>query len=210
MIKKVSIIIFIFLFGTGAFVCASGTVDDNPGILILAGDGVGYNYFDVRENLQNLGFEPVTIGQSTDINSCYNREEREVPVDLYLNDFNYEDLSAYRALVIPSGGHYKALSYSEKTKELITYAHEQGLIIAAIGTGMSVLASVPGLLQNVNVAENAFFREALISAKAKVGYKKVEYDQLILSGSTGGGKNGSAYRSAPVLEFCKKIAEVIE
>ena len=210
MSKKLLIILFILLFCTGIFIVAQRTAVQSSGILILVGDGVGYNYFDILETLQGLGFEPVTIAQSSRIKSCYNREERIVPIDLYLDDFNPKDLSDYGVLVIPSGGHYKYLSHSKDTKNLISYAHEEGLIIAAIGTGMSVLSSVPGLLQDVRVAENTFFRDDLILAKAEMGYAKVEYDKSILTGSNGGGKNGSGYKGAPVSAFCEKLSELIK
>jgi len=210
MTKRLTIFLLLSLIPMAAGAEAAPDRTDGPRILLLVDDGVGYNYFELRETLQDMGFAPVTVSLSTRIGSCSNREDRDVPIDLYLRDFDYGTFRDFEALIIPSGGHYALLSHSRQTREFLSRAYEEGLLLGAIGTGPAVLASVPGLLQDVKVSENAFFGETLKSAGAKVVCGKVAYDQSILTGSTGGGKTGSAYTGAPVQEFCEKLAEVLK
>jgi len=91
---------------------------------------------------------------------------------------------------------------------LIQFAHEEGILVAGICTGMRVLAFAD-ILENVSVAYNIHSSDWLSTAGADMTGYPVFSDQGIITGGFGGG-TGYGPDYAPNEEFCEQIKEDIE
>ncbi|MBB6479729.1 DJ-1/PfpI family protein [Spirochaeta isovalerica] len=177
----------------------------SPGVLILAADGFGYNYFDLKEGLERRGIEVATVAPGKVIRSCSNREPRPVEADYVIGEFPPGDFKKWDALIIPSGGHHELLGRMELTRKFISDAWDKHLIIGGICTGEAVLARCAGLLDGVTVARNGFFYKELSEAGALMSYDRVHFDRGILTGSNGGGRNSGGYELAPTEPFIERL-----
>jgi len=174
-------------------------------VLMLIADYFGWNYFDAMELLESWGVNVTTIADSldTDVPSCLNQEPRGTIADLLLNQVDNNILNQFDALFIPSGGQWNSLVQSPRALESIEYAHDNGLLIAAVCIGNRVLADADNIVNGSSVvgylAANVYMAEA--GAIVRTGYRTV-IDNRFITGGTGGGPTGGGNEAAPTEEVC--------
>ncbi len=135
-----------------------------------------------------------------DVNDTY--------TDVRVSDIADEDLGDYDCVFVPSGGHWSNVISISRMMEIIDVAHEQGLLVAGICTGMIVLAYAD-VLEGVEVAYNIHALEYLNTAGANMTGYPVVSDQGVITGGFGGGTS-SGPEGAPNEAFCEMIKEEIE
>ena len=174
-------------------------------VLMLIADYFGWNYFDATEMLDSWGVNVTTIANSldTDVPSCLNKEPRGTIADLLLNQVDNDILNQFDALFIPSGGQWENLVQSPRAPEFIEYAHDNGLLIAAVCIGNRILADANSIVNGSSVvsylAANLYMAEA--GAIVRTGYHTV-IDNRFITGGTGGGPSEGGNEAAPTEEVC--------
>lgn len=176
-------------------------------VLMLICDGFGWNYFDAKEILESWGVNVTTIAYSfdTDVPSCYNKAPRGTTADLLLNSVEFDIVTQFDALYVPSGGQWTSLIASSTVRNFISYAHEQGLIIGTTCIGNRVIAEANAILNGTNAVyyNHASTASHMIDAGATLRYGfDVVSDNRIVTGESGGGISGGGYLYAPTSEIC--------
>jgi len=179
-------------------------------VLVLICDGFGWNYFDARDILESWGVNVTTIANSidTDVPSCYNRAPRGTTADLLLNSVEFDIVTQFDAIYVPSGGQWTSLIASSTVRNFIEYAHEQGLIIGTTCIGNRVIAESNGILNGTSTVyyNHASTAAHMIEAGATLRHGfDVVIDNRIITGESGGGTTGGGYLYAPTSEICAAI-----
>ncbi len=175
-------------------------------VLMLICDGFGWNYFDARDILESWSVNVTTIANSidTEVPSCYNRAPRGTTADLLLNSVEFDIVTQFDAIYVPSGGQWTSLIASTTVLNFISYAHDQGLIIGTTCIGNRVIAESNEILNGTSAVyyNHASTAAHMIEAGAtlRYGFEAIT-DNRIITGAAGGGfPNGYVY--APTSEIC--------
>jgi len=203
----VSLLLVVAVFSSPLMMpIAEGQEISDVKVLMLIADGFGWNYFDAREILESWGVNVTTIAHSTDTNvpSCYNKDPRGTTSDLLLNAIEFDIVTQFDALYVPSGGQWTGLIASTTVLNFIEYAHEQGLIIGTTCIGNRVVADSNEIVNGSSVVYYSFgfTPEHMTDAGATLreGFEAVT-DNRIITGAAGGGFP-SGYIYAPTSEVC--------
>lgn len=176
-------------------------------VLMLICDGFGWNYFDARDILESWGVNVTTIANTldTDVPSCFNRAPRGTIADLLLYSVEFDIVTQFDALYVPSGGQWSSLIASSTVLNFISYAHEQGLIIGTTCIGNRVIAESNYIMNGTSVVyyNHASTADHMIEAGATLRFGfDVITDNRIVTGESGGGTTGGGYLYAPTSEIC--------
>lgn len=179
-------------------------------ILYFIEDGFGDSYYINKGIMESYNWTIITASSEEFITGCKNNDKNitDTYSDFLVEDITDSDLSDYDCLLVPSGGHWSNVMSIKRNRELLQMAHEEGILVAGICTGMIVLAYAD-MLENVSVAYNVHATEWLRYAGANMTSYPVVSDQGIITGGWGGGIGGGP-EGAPNEEFCEKIKEEIE
>jgi putative intracellular protease/amidase len=174
-------------------------------VLMLISDYFGWNYFDAKEIFESWGVNVTTIANSldTDVPSCSNKPARGTTADLLLNQVENNIVTQFNVLVIPAGAQWQNLIQSNRVLEFIQYAHDNGVIVAAICIGNIVLSHANGIVNGSSVVSypNTNIGMTIAGATIRTGYCAVT-DNRFITGGTGGGPTGGGYEIAPTSEVC--------
>ncbi len=185
---------------------SEGVPNQNKNALVIAANGVGDTYFDFKEIMESQGWTVTTAGVGEDVDSCRNKPQRDITVDLKISDINPSMYDDYDCIFIPSGGHWQTLYRYSIAHELINNAYKSGVVISAICVGIKIL----GKTQIVSGAEIAFYTLAYSDIKNAGGtmvHESVVSSKGIVTGGTGGGPTGGGASVAPTEELCNAIVE---
>ncbi|MGY5873658.1 MAG: DJ-1/PfpI family protein [Candidatus Thorarchaeota archaeon] len=189
---------------------ADGQEISDVKVLMLIADAFGWNYFDAKEILESWGINVTTIAYALDTNvtGCFNKPDNWTIADHLLLEVDFEIVTQFDALFIPSGGHWAGLITSSTVLNFIEYAHTQGLLIATTCIGNRVVADSNNIVNGTSVVnyDNPYSKPDMISAGAEIryGYEAVT-DNRIITGNSGGGISGGGYLLAPTSEVCTAI-----
>ncbi|MGY5859024.1 MAG: DJ-1/PfpI family protein [Candidatus Thorarchaeota archaeon] len=179
-------------------------------VLMLVTNAFGWNYFDAKEILETWGVNVTTVANtlSTDVPSCYNMPPRGTTADFLLNAVENDITTQFDAIFIPSGGHWASLIQSPTVLDFISYAHDNGVLIATTCIGNRVVAEANDIVNGSSVVyyDNINSYPEMLSAGAELrnGYAAVT-DNRIITGNSGGGFTGEGYIYAPTSEICSAI-----
>lgn len=210
-----SVFLFLILFLTGCsstFDIADGTLqDDEPNsnlkAMIIIGDEFGNTYFNMKDKLEENGFEVITVGvgSKTLMSSCPNHESIEVEVDIEIEDITEDNITEFYTLFIPAGKHFRSLPFYSDVGRVLKLAKENSVIISSICSGNIVLAKVEGLIEGTEIATSSVTKDEIVNAGGIVKYSSVVVDENFITGSTSNGNNDNA----PVEEMVQSILDVI-
>ncbi|NHJ47015.1 MAG: DJ-1/PfpI family protein [Asgard group archaeon] len=209
--KKISLVLFIFsIMFLGSTLTVTKSARNNVKILCFIDNGFGESYYINKGFLESYGFTIVTASYFSFVLGCTNfgKNITDTYSDILAYEITDEELSEYDCVLVPSGGHWATLTTRARTMELIELAHDEGIPVAGICTGMIVLAFA-GILENVSVAQNSHAVSWLSLVGANMTTESVVSDQGIITGGFGGGV-GLGPDNAPNEEFCLKIKEEID
>jgi putative intracellular protease/amidase len=209
-IKNYFVILLVLTTLSILTVNSSVTARNEVNILCFIENGFGGSYYINKGFLESYNFTVTTTSSTPYVVGCKNNGKNinDTTSDVLVSDIVDEDLSDYDCLLVPSGGHWSNLVNTARTLELIQLAHEEGILVAGICTGMIVLAAAD-ILENVSVAYNLHASDWLSTAGADMTGYPVVSDQGVITGGFGGGVGfGPDY--APNEDFCEKIKEEIE
>jgi len=183
---------------------------DEVKILCFIEDDFGQSYYINKGFLEAFNYSVITASSKTLVTGCDNpgKEVNDTYSDLLVSDISDANITHYDCILIPSGGHWSNLMSVHRTIEIIQLAHEKGILVAGICTGMIVLAFAD-ILRGVNVAQNYHAASWLEFAGANMTAEKVVADQGIITGGWGGGL-GHGPDDAPNEAFCTQIKTEIE
>ena len=165
-------------------------------VMVLLGEWFGDTYFPLKEHLEFLGWEMVRVGVDTTYRGCYNKaRDVELRTDVFIQ--NIDDFSEYDCLIIPSGPQWRIFNKNEVVLEFLRKVHKSNVLIASFCVG-NLTVSAAGLTNLQR--ETGLYPEKVIKTK-----------EGILLGPRGGGPPpGDGYKSAPIKEICKSIAEELK
>ncbi|MFW9924122.1 MAG: DJ-1/PfpI family protein [Candidatus Thorarchaeota archaeon] len=210
-IRKISLIFLIcsmLLIGTVKIQVKS--TNEEVKILCFIENGFGESYYINKDFLESYNYSIITASTSGYVYGC-NNFGKDVPdtyPDILVSSISDNDILTYDCIFIPSGGHWGTVITRSRILEIIQIAHEEGILLAGICTGMIVLAYAD-VLEDVNVAKNDHALSYLLNAGANITNDDVVYDQGIITGGWGGGV-GNGAENAPNEDFCEMIKEAIE
>ncbi|MBU0755352.1 MAG: DJ-1/PfpI family protein [Planctomycetes bacterium] len=191
---------------------APETLEKNAGkmdevkVIALTADGIGDIHFTVKETLESMGCKVITVGLTKVCSSCPNKEPRSVTADYLLSEIT--DLSEYDAVFIASGKQHRILSVEKESLDFIRHARQEGLIIASICAGNLVIVNAD-IVRGVKIASHPYVNPSTEKAGGIVVEAEVVTDQGIITGGSGGGREGGGYTRAPALPLCKAIVESV-
>ncbi|MCK5265744.1 MAG: DJ-1/PfpI family protein [Candidatus Thorarchaeota archaeon] len=207
----VSLLLVVAVFSSPLLIpTAEGQEVSDIKVLMIITDAFGWNYFDAKEILESWGVNVTTAAHAldTDIASCYNRAPRGTTADFLLNAVENDIVTQFDALFIPSGGHWAGLIGSSRVLDFISFAHEQGVIIATTCIGNRVVAESNEIVNGTSVVNynnpNSFNAMVEAGAIIRYGYDAIT-DNGIITGDSGGGPTGGGYIHAPTSEICVAI-----
>jgi putative intracellular protease/amidase len=181
-------------------------------VLIIVSPGFGWSYFSITDYFESWGASVTTIALSTSytVDACFNKPPRQISADILFSEFLLASLSNYDCVIVPSGGNWPTLSGSQSVLNLLSTAHEEGLVVATLCIGNVVVARANGIVAGCKVASfgmaNPFMREA--GAIPEPGFNVV-YDNGIITGAAGGGLGGGGYEVAPIYEVCATVIRAV-
>ncbi len=181
-------------------------------VLMLIATGFGWNYWEIREQFESWGVNVTTIANSLslEVASCPNREPRPATADILLSDFNFSDLSQFDAIYIPAGGHWSGLISSNRVLNLISTAHEMGLVVGATCIGNRVLNRANNIVNHTKVAYYSQTNSEMRNEGATVvSSALVVTDNRIVTGGGGGGPYAGGYETAPTVEVCAAMVKAV-
>ena len=176
-------------------------------VLSLIGNGFGDSYWWMKNQLEDWGINYTTAGLTRVCSSCPNRPNiTYITADILIADVNEEILSQFDCVFISSGVHYRLLSQSTIALNLISNAHEQGLVVASICSGSVPIARANDIVQGVEVAYFFLSTEYMQEAGAIEVYSNtVVTDRRIITSSW-----GYPYgNNAPVYQVCVAMVKEI-
>ena len=162
-------------------------------VMVLLGEWFGDTYFILKEHLDLIGWKMVRVGVDAEYRGCYNKARDVVlKTDAFINDI--KDFSEYDCLIIPSGPQWQKFSANKDVLKFINNVHDKGVLIASFCTG-NLVVQASGLTDLQR--KTGLFPEKVIKIK-----------EGVLLGPRGGGPPpGDGYKSAPINDVCKAIAE---
>ncbi len=203
----VSLLLVVAVFSSPLFMPVEGQEISDVKVLMLICDGFGWNYFDARKILESWGVNVTTIANALDYNvsACVNKPDNWTIVDHLLNSVEFDIVTQFDALFVPSGGQWTSLIASTTVLNFIAYAHEQGLIIGTTCIGNRVIAESNDIMNGTSVVyyNHASTAAHMTEAGATLRYGfDVITDNRIITGDSGGGTTGGGYLYAPTSEIC--------
>ncbi|MFW9995506.1 MAG: DJ-1/PfpI family protein [Candidatus Odinarchaeota archaeon] len=176
-------------------------------VLVLVANGVGESYFINKEQLESWGCNTITVncGLTENVVYCPNQEPRPITTDILISEI--EDITDYDCVLIPSGGHWSILSANHEVRELISVAHDEGLIVASICVGLAVVASAD-IINGTKVAGHPNANAAVNAAGGIIVYSRVVSDDRVVTAGSGGGP-GIGASAAPNQEFCLALVKEV-
>lgn len=171
-------------------------------VLGLVATNFGWNFFDVKDQLEAWNVTVTVIAPTQTTFSCDNRGS-PIPItaDILLSDFEDADFANYDCLFVPSGAWWFSAANNPTITEFIKSAYEHGLIVSSMCVGSGILGAadiVEGkkLLCHGNSAY-------LISNAGGIRTSgiNVTSDEKLVTGDTGGGLTGGGDAAAPYTQF---------
>lgn len=181
-------------------------------ILLFAAQGVGNNYFDVRNTLLSWNVSVTTVGPSETVYSCNNRgNSQRIECDLDFREFTLEDFEQYDAVFIPSGGYWSTWTGHSILCQFLLNASSVGLLISSMCVGTTILAGPDGLIEDKYVVGHNNGGTNLRNAGAIQVFnsKNTVIDGNIITGGLGGGFTGGGHSRAPYTIFCANLLRCI-
>ena len=175
--------------------------------LIIVGNQFGNTYFDMKTELELLGFEVDTagVGENETLDSCPNHENIPITPDVNVTEITEENISDYQLVFIPAGKHHRSIQYSLDVRRVLNLSKEKGLYISAVCAGNIVLSAVDGLIEGYEIAASSATISSIQNAGGIAKYSSVVADGQFITGSSGGG----SHSSAPIKRMAEKIKELI-
>ncbi len=175
--------------------------------MILLGDEFGNAYFSMKGELEELGFEVVTVGASDKkaLDSCPNHDNVPLTPDINISEINQDNISQYNVIFIPAGKHHRTLPYTKGVKELLNMCYDNSVYISSMCAGSIVLASVDDLIEGHSIAANAANRSSITAADGKADSSKIVVDGLFITSS----ESYKSYGDAAVKRLAEKIFDVV-
>ena len=179
----------------------------NLRILFILGNSYGYNFFDLRDQFREWNCDITIAGTYDTVTSCTNLGKEAIiqNVDLTFSEVNLTTIGDdYDCIIIPSGGHWGGLIYSDAI-DVIAAGYQQNLVIASVCVGSAVIGEadiVNGtyLLYHANAASYVRRSGGLLI----VGPSAVS-DRKIVTGGIGGSLTGGGHIVAPTTLTCRTI-----
>jgi putative intracellular protease/amidase len=182
---------------------------DDISVLMLVATGFGGNYFDINETFVEWGAQVDTVAYSLDyeVDSCA-RLSTSITADYLVSEMTEAIISGYDCIIVPAGGHWNSMYQASAVQDLISSAHELGLVVAAICIGNAVIAEANEIVNGTKVAYYGPAWEYMTNAGAlPVGASVVSHNNIVTGGTGGGFPTG--YDEAPTYEVCAEIARMI-
>ncbi len=176
--------------------------------LIIVSPGFGWSYFSIKDYFESWGASVTTIALSASytVDACYNKPARQITADILFSEFLLASLPNYDCVIVPSGGNWPILSSSQSVLNLLSTAHEEGLVVATLCIGNVVVARANGIVAGCKVASfgmaNPYMRDA---GAIPIPGVNVVFDNGIVTGAAGGGLGGGGYEVAPIYEVCATV-----
>lgn len=175
--------------------------------LIIIGNEFGNTYFDMKTELESLGFlvETAGVGGKELLSSCPNHEDIPVTPDVDITEITEDNINNYQLVFVPAGKHHRSIQYSPDVRRVLTLSRDSGLYISAVCAGNIVLAAVDGLIEGHEIAASSVTKSYIENAGGILKYASVVVDGQFITGSSGGG----SHASAPIKKMAEKIQELI-
>lgn len=170
---------------------------------ILIGDGfqvltVNYPFLRLREE----GYKPLFIGKERDGRVPDKNHQNEILVDISFEEARKRD---WDLLVVPGGELTKSLTSIQNVQNLIEEAFRQGAIIAAIGTGIHLLARAGVLENRVCSAPRVPFMDTILAeAGSSRSDSSITVDDQIITAEDGLDLPGVTMKMIAALEAVQK------
>ena len=179
--------------------------------MILIGNEFGNTYFDMKAELETLGFSVTTVGvgNKDQYRSCPNHEKTIVTADRDITEITDENINDYSLVFIPAGKHFRTLPYSDDVARVLDLCKENQLYISSVCAGNIVLASVDGLIKDHKIATSAATKASITKAGGICDYSIISVDGYFVTGAAGGGKTGSSHNGAPIKELAETLKSLI-
>ncbi|MHA2357990.1 MAG: DJ-1/PfpI family protein [Candidatus Heimdallarchaeaceae archaeon] len=210
-ITRFSLMVFsLLLFFGGIHFSNQTEAQSDVNILCFIQNGFGQSYYVNKDIMESYNWTITTASTSSFVVGCKNfgKNVTDTYADVFVSNITDDDLSSYDCIFVPSGGHWSNVIAVSRILEIIKTAHEEGILVAGICTGMIVLANAD-ILEEVEVAYNIHATTWMDFAGANMTNLPVVSDQGIITGGFGGGV-GSGPEGAPNEAFCEKIKDEIE
>ncbi len=181
--------------------------ESNLKAMILLGNEFGNSYFDMKDELEALGFEVVTVGAGSlkVLDSCPNHTNKPVVPDMNISDIDESNITEYCALYIPAGKHHRTLPFTNGVDDFLNLCYENSICISSMCAGSLVLASVDGLIEGYALASNSSSKSGITNAGANAKSTEIVVDGLFVTSSASYKSSGTA----AVRRLAEKIYETV-
>ncbi|MBN2878609.1 MAG: DJ-1/PfpI family protein [Clostridia bacterium] len=175
--------------------------------LIIVGNEFGNTYFDMKTELEAVGFivDTAGVGGKELLSSCPNHEDIPITPDCDITEITEENINDYQVVFVPAGKHHRSIQYSKDVRRVLTLSKDNGLCISAVCAGNIVLAAVDGLIEGHEIACSSATKSYIESAGATPKYINVVVDGQFVTGSTSGGNHAKA----PTRKMAEEIKKLI-
>lgn len=177
---------------------------EDVSVLAVIGYSFGWSYFELRDFFVGWGCDFTTTGETEIVESCVSKPSSPVETDILVSEIDREVIRQFDVLVVPSGGHWQDLRYSEPVIELIQMAYDEGLVIGGICVGVVPIAFANVTFHRVITGHDIVYTYAVLSEATMHPLMNSVTDGNIITGDGGDGVP-DGYETAPHYEFCRAI-----
>ncbi len=175
--------------------------------LFIVGNQFGNTYFDMKTELESLGFwvETAGVGGRDLLSSCPNHEDIPITPDYDISEITEDNINNYQLVFIPAGKHHRSIQYSKDVERVLLLSKEKGLYISSVCAGNIVLAAMEGLIEGYEIACSSYTKTFVKDAGGIVKYSLFVVDGQFITGSSGGGNHANA----PIEDMAEEIRKLI-